>query len=125
MYINSGVSQESVLGPILYLLFPADMSTTRLTVADDTASHTSASKASTNLQINFNKIRTWHRRCKIKANESKSVHVTHSMKQEVCSPVFLNNSQLTQQESANYFGLHLGKTNMAETYLHTEETARP
>jgi hypothetical protein len=45
----------------------------------------------------------------MKANESKSIHVTFTTRRETCSPVHLNNVQLSQEEDVKYLGLHLDR----------------
>ena len=44
---------------------------------------------------------------RMKANETKSVQVTFTLKKNTCPPVQLSGKQLTQTEEAKYLGMHL------------------
>jgi hypothetical protein len=45
----------------------------------------------------------------MKANESKSIHVTFTTRRKMCAPVHINNVQLPQEENVKYLGLHLDR----------------
>jgi hypothetical protein len=45
----------------------------------------------------------------MKANESKSIHVTFTTRRETCPPVHIINVQHPQVEDVKYLGLHLDR----------------
>jgi hypothetical protein len=58
---------------------------------------------------------------RMKANETKSVHVIFTLKTTTCPPVQLNNKQLTKTEDVKYLGIHLDrKLTGVNTYLQRE-----
>jgi hypothetical protein len=57
------------------------------------------------LQTNLFAIQNW----KMKANDSKLIHVTLTIRRETCPPVHINNVQLPQEDDVKYLGLHLDR----------------
>ena len=114
--IQSRAPQGSILGPILYPIYKADLPETEHTLtatyADDTvilASRLNPITASTNLQHHLNHFEKWLKRWRMNANENKSTHVTFSLRRESCPAVTLNGQHIPQKETANYLGLHLDR----------------
>lgn len=112
--IKAGVSQGSVLGPFLYLMFTQDVPLTTdtfmATFADDTAilsSDPNPIQASDKIQRHLNILQGWLKQWKIKVNTNKSVQVTFTTRRTVCPPLSLNNTLIPVQTETKYLGLHL------------------
>jgi hypothetical protein len=112
--IHSGVPQGSVLGPLLYLIFTADIpaghDTVIATFADDTAimaSNKNPKTASLSLQIHLNQLEAWLSNWLIKVNETKSAQVTFTNRKTDCPVVTINGTQLPVKFEVKYLGLIL------------------
>ena len=57
---------------------------------------------------------------RMKANETKSVQVTFTLKKNTCPPVQQNNKQLTQNEEVKYLGIHLDRKLTWRKHIHTK-----
>lgn len=114
--IKSGVPQGSVLGAVLYQIFTFDLplsSEVKLaTYVDDTAmlsTHSNPNTASRVLQDHLNNIQQWLKTWRIKVNESKSAHITFTLKKKVCPSIYLNGVQIPRVDEIKYLGIHLDK----------------
>jgi hypothetical protein len=112
--IKSGVTQGSMLGPFLYLIFTADLPQTNdiliATFADDTAILTSdldPRRAAQKLQNHLNTINRWLHQWKICVNTTKSVQITFTAKRSRCPQVNISNHLIPVKNEVKYLGLYL------------------
>ena len=65
--------------------------------------------ASHYLQSYLNSLETWYRDWKIKINETKSCHITFTLKQGISPNATLNNVQIPSSSTVKYLGVHFDK----------------
>jgi len=114
--VAAGVPQGSVLSPILYSIYTADMPiptgslNMTCTYADDTAFLVSADSlplAVQGLQQALLNIEPWLKRWNIIINAEKSTNISFSLRPGISAPVMLNGAAIPQQLTAKYLGLTL------------------
>jgi hypothetical protein len=91
---------------------PTSSGTLTATFADDTSIPTMDSDpvvASQLLQADLLAIQNWLKTWRMKANETKSTHVTFTTRRATCSKVHINDVQLPQPDDVKYLGLHLDR----------------
>jgi hypothetical protein len=103
-----------VLGPLLYLIFTADIPTRNDTViaevVEDTAimaSNENPQTASLSLQTHLNQLETWLSNWRIKVNITKSAQVTFTNRKTDCPVVTINGTQLPVKNDVKYLVLIL------------------
>lgn len=112
--IEAGVPQGSILGPILYLLYTADIplpfNSKIATFADDTCILSTGNdviESTRKLQASVNKIVAWTETWRIKLNEGKSVHVDFTNKSIQYIPIEISSFIVPHENSAKYLGMTL------------------
>jgi hypothetical protein len=91
---------------------PQISTTTLSTFADDTAimaTHSNPPTASMNIQAHLREIEHWTRKWRLKINETKSAHITFTLRKETCPPVHINQAIIPQTETVKYLGLNFDK----------------
>jgi hypothetical protein len=59
------------------------------------------------LQTDLLAIKNWYKKWRMKANKSKSIHVTFTTRRETCPPVQINNVQFPKKKMSSILGYTL------------------
>ncbi|EDX05739.1 GD24322 [Drosophila simulans] len=115
---RAGVPQGSVLVPLLYNAYTADLPVIpsqyimAATYANDTAFLITANRpaeASQTMQEQLDLLNTWHKRWNISVNSDKSTANTFATRRGICPPVSLNGSPIPEVANPNYLGFTLDR----------------
>jgi hypothetical protein len=90
--------------------FPQEPNITTGTFTDDTViltSHNDVLRASSCLQEYLIILQRWLQKWKIKINESKSTHLTFTLRNDPSPPLYLNNIEIPPATTVKYLGFYL------------------
>jgi hypothetical protein len=67
--------------------------------------------------MHLDQFEEWLKQWRIKANETKSIHITFALRSGICPPVQLNGTRIPQEESNTYLGLYLDRRLTWRTHI--------
>ena len=104
--IETGIPRGSVLEPLLFTIYTADLPTlteiATATFADDTAllaSHWDPIIASSTLQRGLDSMERWVYKWRFKINENKSSHITFMLRKQSYPQVTINNIPIVNKDT--------------------------
>jgi hypothetical protein len=112
--IQAGVPQGSVLGPIMYLMYTADIplhnDMLMATFADDAgvmAVDDDYNKSARKLQESLQKVHKWTQYWRIKINATKSKHIIFTLRSYRYQPATMGGKLIPKADAVRYLGIHL------------------
>ena len=111
-------TQGSVLGPLLFSIYTADLPISTgiiiATFADDTAllaSHANPTIALSTLQQGLDSMEKWFHKWGFKINEKKSTHAakTFTLPKQTCPQVTINDITVPNKDTVRYLGMTLDR----------------
>ena len=93
------------------------------TYADDTAilaSHHDPIATTEQLQHHLSRLEQWLKRWRIRANETKSKHVTFTLRREDCPVVYIYGKHIPQNTTVKYLGIYLDGRLTWKTHIFTK-----
>jgi hypothetical protein len=73
------------------------------------ATHSDFTTATLHLQDHPNSIQKWLQKWRMKVNETKSTHITFTLRKGQCRSVSINQTVIPQGETVKYLGLHFDR----------------
>ena len=116
--IEAGIPQDSVLGPLLFSIYTADLPISTgiiiATFADDTAllaSHANPTIALSTLQQGLDSMEKWFHKWGFKINEKKSTHAakTFTLPKQTCPQVTINDITVPNKDTVRYLYMTLDR----------------
>jgi hypothetical protein len=72
------------------------------------------------LQAITNKMDDWTKKWRIKINQSKSTHITFTLRNQTCPTVQMGNINLPQRNEVKYLGMHLDRRMALAKHIRTK-----
>jgi hypothetical protein len=107
-------------------MYTSEISTSDNTTTAAFATHEDTAIDSMKLQPTINKTDAWAKKWTIKINQSKSTHITFTLRNQTCPTVQMGNVDLPQENEVKYLGMPSRQNNdMCNAHQTQKETPQP